>query len=173
MHRISVRGEVLAFPKMCCCCGDPKAKRRYKAQADHFGRWEDEEYHEKRWWYFPICARCDGWIRATQASKVWFVLFIVALVLGIVAVAPWVVLGLLSNRGLLCGVLALCLLGFSAIAFALWQLQRSRSLRLDPGPRCSLCPVVLRQWLRDQHTFEFANADYFHHFLKLNQDRVG
>jgi hypothetical protein len=167
MHRITVRGKVLTFPKMCCCCGDPKTGRRYKAQAESTGRWGDERYRERRWWYFPICTRCDRWIRATQASKVWFVLFVVLLVLGVVA--PWVVLGLLSNGGLLCGVLALCLLGFSAIAFALWQHQRSQSLRLDRGPRCSLHPVVLRTWWRDENTFEFANADYFHQFMKLNR----
>ncbi len=169
MHRISVRGAVLTFPKMCCCCGIPKAGRRYKAQAESTGRSGDDRYHERRWWYFPICTRCDRWIRATQASKVWFVLFIVALVLGVCAIAPWVVLGLLSKSGLLCGILALGMLGFAVIAFSLWQFQRSQSLQLDPGPPCSLRPVVLRTWWRDENTFEFANTDYFHQFMKMNR----
>jgi hypothetical protein len=172
MHRISVRGEVLAFPKMCCCCGDPKAKRHYRAQGDHFGRWGGEDYHERRWWEIPICKRCDQWIRATQASRLWFVLFVVSVAVGAFALVPWVALGLLSNGGLLCGVLALCMLGFSAIAFAVWQLQRSQSLRLDPGPPCTTYPVVLTEWLRDKHTFEFSNSEYFHQFVRLNRDNV-
>jgi hypothetical protein len=170
MHRIRVSGDVLTFPKRCCCCGNPKAPRRYKAQAESTGRWGDERYRERRWWYFPICTRCDRWIRATQASTVWLVLFVVLLVLGVVA--PGVVVGLLSSQGLLCGVLALCLLGFSAIAFGLWQYQRSQSLQLDPGPRYSLHPVILRTWWRNENTFEFANEDHCHHFMRLNRHSV-
>jgi hypothetical protein len=172
MRRISVRGEVLAFPKMCCCCCDSKAKRRYKAQADHTGRWDDECSRERRWWYFPICKRCDRWIRATRAASLWLILFVVSITIGVFGLVPWGLVGFLSMAGAVCGFFTLSLLVFSAVAFAVWQLQRSLSLRLDPGPPCSIYPVVLTEWLRDKHTFEFANTEYFHQFVRLNRDLV-
>jgi hypothetical protein len=172
MNRISVRGEVLAFPKMCCCCGDPKARRRYKALGKYVGRWVNTTYHEKRWWEIPICKRCDQWIRATRASSLWLIQFIVSVTIGIFSIAPSVLLGFGSILGIACGIIALTLLAFSALAFAVWRWRRSQSLRLDPGPPCSIYPVILVEWLRDKHTFEFSNRDYFHQFAILNRDRV-
>src|SRR5262249_24225046 len=152
---ISVRGIVLAFPDMCCCCGDPKAKRRYKAGASYVGRWLDTSYREKRWWHVPICKRCHQWVRATSAAHRWLPQFIVALVLGLRAAIPAALFGCRPVTGLVFGLIALVLLVYAAVAFALWRVRQSQSRRLDPGPPCDPYPVRLTDWIRDKHTFRF------------------
>jgi hypothetical protein len=172
MHEICVRGEVLALPKMCCCCGDPKAKKRYKAAGTYFGRWIDTNYREKRWWYFPICKRCDQWTRSAQAAAYWLPNFLGALALGGIATIGAVLGGLLTTAGIVWGSIAAVLLLYGLVAFALWWLRLSQSRRLDPGPPCTAYPVILTEWLRDKHTFRFSNTDYFHHFRRLNQEKI-
>jgi hypothetical protein len=172
MNQISVRGTVLAFPKMCCCCGDPNPKKRYKAGGSYVGRWVNTKYREKRWWHVPICKRCHRWVHATQAAHRWFPQFLIAVVLGILTVIPAALFGFRPVAGAVFGVIAMALLGFSATAFALWRFRKSQSRRLDPGPPCDPYPVRLTEWLRDKHTFRFSNADYFRLFATLNRDNI-
>jgi hypothetical protein len=172
MHRISVRGTVLAFPSMCCCCGDPKAKKRYQALGSYVGRWVNTKYREKRWWNIPICKRCDQWTRATHAAASWFPLFVGSLAIGALSVIPAALEGFQPVAGVVFGVIALCTLGVSSVAFPLWQIRRAQSRQLNPGPPCNPYPVVLLEWLRDKHTFGFSNEGYFQRFAALNRDRI-
>lgn len=171
MYEISIRGESPVVPKLCCCCGDPRAKKRYKAGAQRFGRWLSTSYVEKRWCLFPVCKRCDGWIRSHQAAADWFPTFLGSLLLGAGAGAVAVpTFG--TTIGTIAAIFAAVLVIVAVVAGVLWRVNRARARRLDPGPPCSWQPVVLTDWLRDKHTFQFVNRDYYNHFLKANRDSL-
>jgi hypothetical protein len=169
VYEISVRGDGPAIPKLCCCCGDPKAKKRYKAGAQRFGRWLSTSYVEKRWCLFPVCNRCDQWIKANQAASDWFPTFLGSLILAVVAGGVAVpTFG--TTFGSIAAIFAGALLIVALAACVLWRVHRARARRFDPGPPCSWQPVVLTDWLRDKHTFQFVNQDYYNQFLKANRD---
>jgi hypothetical protein len=171
MYEVSIRGEATVVPKMCCSCGDPKAKQGYTARAQRFGRWLSSSYVEKRWCVFPVCKRCDEWIRSHQAATDWFPTFVGALILGSSAgVAVFPTFG--TTFGTMAAIFAAVLLIVAVAAGILWRVNRTRARRLDPGPPCSSQPGVLTDWLRDKHTFQFASQDYYNEFLKANRDSL-
>lgn len=171
MRQVSVRGDLLRIPKMCCCCGQLKAKNRYKAEAKRTGQWVNTRYWEKRSWEFPICTRCHRWTRAEQTAASAMVLFIGSAVMAVVAG----VLGLVTldmMLGMLALVLAGCLALIAIVALVIWQSRRVQARSLDPGPPCDRRPVVLTDWLRDKHTFRFANEEYCDQFSRANREAV-
>jgi hypothetical protein len=172
VNQISVRGTILAFPKMCCCCGSEKAKKRYTAGATYVGRWINTKYREKRWWEVPICKGCHQWVRASQSADRWFPQFLIAVILGAVAVVPAALAGFQPIAGLTFGFIALALLAYSSLAFPLWRFRRAQARRLDPGPPCDPYPVLLTDWLGVKHTFRFSNPDFFQRFAVLNRDNI-
>ena len=173
MYEVSIRGESLVVPNMCCCCGDPKARKRYKAGAQRFGRWLSTSYVEKRWCVFPVCKPCDQWIRSHQAAADWFPTFLGSLILGAGAGAGAVAVPTFATIwGTIAALFAGAMLLVAVVAGVLWRVNRARARRLDPGPPCSWRPVVLTDWLRDKHTFEFVNRDYHDQFLKANRDSL-
>jgi hypothetical protein len=171
MYEVSIRAEAAVVPKMCCCCGDPKAKKRYTAGAQRFGRRLSYNYVEKRSCVFPVCKRCDEWIRSHQAATDWFPTFLGALILGSGAgAAAFPTFG--TTFGTIAAIFAVALLLVAVAAGVLWRVNRARARRLDPGPPCSWQPVVLTDWLRDKHTFQFVNQDYYKEFRKANRDSL-
>jgi hypothetical protein len=173
MNQISVRGEVIAVPKMCCCCGDPKAKKWFKVAGSRIGRWIDTHYRDKRWVYFPLCKRCHQWIRAHRAAWRWFVVFLGSLVVGILAALTAIAGGLKTTGGLVVAAVAGGLLVLAVLAVLLWRLRGAQARDLDPGPPCTPQPVVLTDWLRNKHTFQFSHEGFFVQFRTLNQDNLG
>jgi hypothetical protein len=171
VYQISVRGELLIFPKMCCCCGNPKAKKRYKADAQRRERWGSTIFQVRRWCYFPICTQCHRWIRSKRAADGWFLMFLVFVLLGVVAILAALAL-IWSDAGGPVALVAVGLLLVAAVGFVLWQVNQAQTRRLDPGPPCHSCPVVLMDWLRNKHTFGFTNQDYYDQFCEANSDSI-
>jgi hypothetical protein len=173
MHQMSVRGEVMSVPKMCCCCGDPKAKKRYKVSGARTGRWIDTNYTDKRWCFFPICKRCHEWIAAQRAAERWFVVFLGALILGVLVAVPAAIAGGRTTGALIAAAIAGVFLLLAPLACFLWRSGAAHARRLDPGPPCSPRPVVLTDWLRNKHTFRFSHEGFYQQFRLLNQDNIG
>jgi hypothetical protein len=169
MHQVSVRGELLSIPTVCCCCCNPKAKQRYRVAASRVGRVVDKHYTDKRWTHFLICKRCHQWVKANRTAARWFPQFLaafgIAIITGILAV-----LGHLdTTTGKVWGIIALVTLVYGALGLTLWVLGQSKARKLDPGPPCHPRPVVLVDWLRNKYTFEFSNEDYYNAFRTLNE----
>jgi len=172
MHQVSIRGELMSIPNVCCCCCSPKAKQRYRVSASRVGRWIDTSYRDRRWTHFLICKKCNRWVRANQSASFWFPQFIPAMGLGILAGVAAVLATLQTTTGMVWGVLAVTLFLYGCVAVALWLFQQSKARQLDPGPPCHPRPVVLVDWLRNKHTFEFSNEDYFNLFRTLNRNAL-
>jgi hypothetical protein len=172
MHQVSVRGELLSIPTVCCCCCNPKAKQRYKVSSSRIGRWVDTAYRDKRWTHFLICKRCHQWVRANRSAAFWFPHALGGLGIGVLGCILALLAGLRTTGGLVWGIIALPMLLDGGVGLTLWLLQQSKARRLDPGPPCHPRPVVLVDWLRNKHTFEFSNEEYYRIFRHLNQNAL-
>jgi hypothetical protein len=171
VYCIEVSARILTYPQRCCCCTTSGALlKSFRAIATRTTGVRVVRT-TNRWWDFPLCSACHGWIIQHQAAQVVKFLCVIVGVLLVGSLAGGFLLRPkpVSNWLLNLSPIFAFLLPF---LFVLWRKREQEADTLKPADACSPEPVIYASWDGTIHTFFFPSELYSYLFRNANSAKV-
>lgn len=156
---INLSANILNFPNLCCCCGQPGPTEKYAAIATRTTGKRVIKTTQKSW-SFPICTKCVEWssieMNARKLRTGFFVLALLLLYLLVDAAFAYA---------------AVTFFG-AALVFFFWRKCREKADTAKPHAECDVRPALYLEWQGTVHKFRLTNSAFTSEFLRLNSKKL-